>query len=436
MHHHTLRIEKKKKKNCTDFICTVLMLCTTKLSRWRPFLGRRGFNWSRRSYFHSNSGIRCLTVLNPSRPLKSYINQYLKTLDRHQFRTATVIVACTQTYTDDIYRFATAKDDKEDLQKIAFAVDSIPYGAQKKGFSCMFLEDEVKVCDPLPIGCPEFQGDPMNLAGETIHGNTSGKETWKASSSYVSIAYKPNGDIIFPAANTLFSSGTESVIIHNSLDSRTCPGMLLSSVKLVFPNSIKFASISSFAPLKSIGESNLTVTSSVNNMIKTIDGKPAASFLESVREIMDPSELEGNRPPKIFAQITSSTSSYRYEVVAGGGGSWSPRSSMLVLEPQATVLQGDRISFSLARPITGPHSYSNYGITEKCQDLEKDKCSKIVFECTPICESIHEPDLIEYSTDHLIFDTFGIGTENGILVNDIKHSVSGEVTVLPVSENL
>lgn len=378
---------------------------------------------------------KCLTVINSTKTLDVHINDHLEKL--HHFKALSVIIACTPAHVNELYNLINSKDiggHLRPLQRIAFVVDSVPFGAQRKAFSCLFFNDRVGIHDPVPLGAPESMAgvDPTNLAGESVRGNQMGRNTWKSSNSYISISYEPNGDIIFPAANTIFSSGTESVILHNTRDRATFPGMLLSSVKLGLPSDVKLQIVAALAPLKQIGDGDLKVTASVNNMIKTINGRPAASFLESVSEIMDPAEFDANVPRKVFAEVKGSKFSVtsRYEVVAGGGGTWSPRSSMLVLEPQATVSKGDSILFHLAMPLKGPESYEKYGLKQQARALESSDTSKVVLECTPMSESTNEPDLIEYSPDTIIPDSFGIGTENGFLINDIKHSVNGELVVL------
>jgi hypothetical protein len=375
------------------------------------------------------SSFQGLTVLNPSRSIEDYLGDHLA---RHNIRPASIVLAATPQYAIELPELLLKAErfGGKNLQMIAVSVDAIPPAAQRNGFSAMFLHEPASI------------DDARELSDGSSTGKTdkNGRSNWTLSSSFFAFDMRRNGDlqtstVVMPTANTIFHTGAEATMLYRCPnDKLDLSHELLSRLKISLPSSICFSpTIKWSAPMSLIGTGNMEITSAAENMIKSIEGRRAASFLESCKELLN-AELSPETcyiAHKVFAQVHSQDGTIdRYEVVAGGGGQWSPRSSMLVLEPRASLSAGDRIEFYLAKPIYNAQSYRQTELPQTVREIESLSQPALVIECAPVIESSSEPDFVVYEPDSVMDNIFGLASEQGFLLDDIKHAVNGELAIV------
>lgn len=434
-------------------------------------------------------------------------------------------------------------------QIIGAVVDSLAYGSQRDGISVLVFgknnnnnkddsgkdtDYEIEINSAVRLASEEEQ-ERMSIGRPSVRGVVTARNPWTLSDSYLSIQIPGNNSskqsaISIPLANTLFETGTQATLLVNRYskipmtgkrntllggapaeDQFIEPGTLLSALQVTLPffTNSDSLQINSIAPLVKLttntdggggdnGKPHI-ITACKNNMIKTIDRKPAAGFLESCITLMaGPKKQETTGMPsslsrKVFAAIGKSNNNNkqfstetnklkhlqqfkeaygsgesdkqhqqqqqqnnnnhlisetaqtsRYEVIAGGGGSWSPRASMLVLDPHASPDIGDTITFSLSdssMPILS-NSLEYRKLLKSSSKIFNDSFINnndnktttkdnnnvgIVLDCAPILESSknNQADLFEQNT--VLDGVFCAGSEQGVLVDDIKYNVPGEV---------
>ena len=331
-----------------------------------------------------------------------------------------MVLATTPQYSTQLYDYVISNNDNN-VQILGLVVDTVPFASQRNGMSALMMPELLKIQDPIAQDQNEQSG------------SSKGRINWTQSNSFVSLEVGRNTNVILPTANTIFESGTESTLIYNFSEKNVNDMMarvLLSSVRVSLPQSCQFNSESvNWSPLFIIGKADLEISSAKSNMIKTIDGHPAAQFLENAEELQSGTP-ETQRQRRVFAFIQSplDNSTKRFEVVAGGGGTWSPRSSMLVLEPQANLKPGDKITFYLYDPSINDNDAKLQANAANASKVEQ---TKIVIESSPVLESSLQAPAISYASDTLLTTVFGLGCETGFLLNDTKYSVDNEsITIL------
>lgn len=392
-----------------------------------------------------------ISVINPSTTsVADFVNTHKQKL---AFEPAAAIVAVTPQYSESLLDFVVDPTiAAKGLTAVGAAVDALGFGAQRSAMSVLFFDKAFEVTDAHVLD-QEFGDDGKRLgrsgADLTNKGIVSARRTWHTAQGFLSLRMggAKKTEVAVPLANTLFTSGLPSTLVVNK--GHDLAGVLLSSIQLEVPGSLSIQSQAAAAPLLDIGSGAQFVTDSKSNLIKTIDNKSAAFFLESSKTLMEfnPRLHSGTGEKKVFALLTSKddttgeVTKQRFEVTAGGGGAWSPRASMLVLEPQARPLPGMGIQFSLAKDVLigGPGDYQSFlesqGLsisaaaadTQSVSDLT---ASKIVLGCAPVLEFEHEQDLVKYGPDSVMPGMFSLASEQGFLLNDSKYSVPGEVIQL------
>ncbi|CAN6674948.1 hypothetical protein TRVA0_074S00144 [Trichomonascus vanleenenianus] len=370
---------------------------------------RKGVKPLGRRLLNTNAHLK--TVINPTDSIKNYLDVGKNCA----FTPASMIIAGTPQYAEDIYSIV----NKSPIQTVGFAVDSIPFGAQRDGLSIMYLKGPLSLKDIKPMSSDEPTSRSVNARGLV-----NARENWALPESYVSIGADKHTQVIVPGANTLFTLGTEAMISTNMVSSEN---NLLSSLHVELPEIQLEETQAHAAPLVPVHPLGLEITSFKDNMIKTIEDRPAASFLENSSDLMEV-ETESQLKRKVYAVIESPGKPMRrFEVLSGGGGSWSPRASMLVLENGAEFLPGDKISFFYTEP--GKKELELSLLTSIGQ-FEKMGRKRLAFEAAPMLEVVDEASMNPYPKNHVIHDLFGVGSEKGFLLNDSKHSVAGEISIL------
>lgn len=313
------------------------------------------------------------TVVNPRRALVDYLLPHAS-----NNLTKAIIAVSTPELASQLRPLASQFPA---IQTVAIACDSVPLGVQRNGFSWLVLEKQIEMCQLTPL-------------------RPSQSRQWEIKRSSL-IMETPSSTINLPAANTLFTTGIESELhVGNSSH--------LDLAKILLP--CDFRKKTSIEPLQQLTPS-LKITGCTDNMLKTLDGEPASSFLQNLPE------LQTKLGHSVYAGISSNGESPAYvKVVAGGGGSWSVRSKMLVLDPQGpTPRVGDHIQFFLA---TGTLDASQQSQLRSCID-------QTVVEVAPQAESIHEPPYLQFRQNDFL-PVFGFGSEAGFTLNGLQHNVQGE----------
>lgn len=391
-----------------------------------------------------------VSILNPSQTsIKDLVASRSSAL---KFHPKSVLVAATPTFSDSLIEYVTG--EKESVQAVGAVVDALPFGAQRFGVSILFLSEELKVLDAVELD-PSF-GDDSKTAGRsgadlTNRGIVSARRTWHMTQGFLGLSLGGSGqEIAVPLANTLFTSGTNSTLLLSK--GHALANQLLSSVRVSLPaldNGLN--KVTAAAPLLDLKTGANQVTAAKSNLLKTIDNRPAASFLEGSKTLMEfnPRAHSGTGEKKVFVSLTSSSPSsgsaaQRFEVTAGGGGAWSPRASMLVLEPQARPEPGMGVEFYLARDVllSGEGEHEAFlqanGLTTRTSTAASSttatpaELERVVLECAPVVEFEGEGKLILYETDEVLDGVFGVSSEQGFLLDDSKHNVPGEVVELGV----
>lgn len=365
---------------------------------------------------------KAFTVINPSKySLSSFLSHSSLRPHVSLENFASELVVASPQHADELASYVTnGTGNGNGRQVIGLVSDSVPLGGQRNGFSFLLSSERFKLSDAIELDKKLEHSD--NTARRNPRGLYVGVTNWAPSNSFFSLEIGKSTNLILPIANTLFNNGKEATMLYNS-PGEQLSGSFLTSLKASIPGDQSPEPLF-YAPLAPVETEKLTITSCKDNMIKLVNDKAAASYLENAEELKqgDPS-TQINR--KVFAFVHSPNERHprRYQVIAGGGGGWSPRATMLVLEPHATPRKGDSITFS-------------YTISED-NDFKRDLPSiqtsqtlQIVFEACKKLESLNESTQITYPADHVLENTFGAGSEEGFLLNDHKYAVENELVVL------
>ncbi|KAF5096673.1 hypothetical protein D0Z03_001577, partial [Geotrichum reessii] len=288
-------------------------------------------------------------------------------------------------------------------------------------------------------------GDDAKRKGQSganlsSRGIVTARRTWHLPQSFLSVSTgsadrKPAAavsEFVLPLANTLFNNG-----LNNTLVLRNGAGAepeLLASVRIqVTSNDFAIQDTAAgrkhVAPLLKLNTGSQRVTACKSNLLKTIDNKPAAGFLESCEELLKHKAV--NMEKKVFVALEGDKF---YEVTAGGGGAWSPRASMLVIDNDAAPEPGQSVDFYLALGVDKQKyrmEIAEKKLGYKSNSTAKAAVDRIVLECAPIVETFADQEgFVDYAKDTVLGGAFGAGSEQGFLLNERKYNVPGELLEL------
>lgn len=320
------------------------------------------------------------TVVNPTRKLVEYLSTHASnTLAK------SLVAVTTPQYASQLKALPEAFPK---LQVVGFACDTVPLGCQRNGISWLVMENQLKIMDQARLTDDHSRNWASSTAAVRI--TSSPSEPSKLAS---------NVDFGIPAANTLFSTGNLAEIYAGS----NGPLQAL-HIDLQLP--LKPSQV--IRPVIELSDW-LEITSSADNMLKTLNHGRPAQVLE------DHELLQKAVDPQVFAEVESTGEFIK--VVAGGGGLWSPRSSMLVMEPPCQLRKGERLRFWLQE------SKLNSDLESQLASTRSDS---LVAEVAPVPQSLdEEKPYLEFKRDHYL-PVFGFGSETGFMIGDHKHSVVGE----------
>lgn len=364
------------------------------------------------------------TVVNPVKPISQYINEI-------NGRANSLVVATTPDLAPELLDYLDKYPVKSTGTVVGLVSDAIPFGAQRHAMSILALDSRINILDAVAL-------EPSSQPGTK---SKTGRSNWDLSSSFFSMALvNKTGnvvhDITLSTANTLFSTGSQSTLMFKDETQHSdLSGTLLSALRISVPGSWAESADQCVALQPLVGyEEPLIVTGAADNMLKTINGRPAASFLENSSILMNPEGDPHDR--KVFVEITSASTAEvsKYEVIAGGGGTWSPRSSMLVVEPPAVLHKGDQLKFSLSTAIKTVDQFQASPHPEHIEQIQATTQTHISLECASIAESFEEQELFRYPENSVLHHRFGLSSEHGFILDDKKHAVYGESATFTLLE--
>ncbi|PRT53292.1 hypothetical protein B9G98_00912 [Wickerhamiella sorbophila] len=336
------------------------------------------------------------TIANPKHKLVDYLAQHAANK-----LTKSVLVVGTPQYADQL---TSLSKDLSGIQTVAAAVDTVPFGNQRNGFSWAVFDKPIQIQDRISLKSVE-----------------STDTKWSASTAALSFSAAagsagPGAEVSMAAANTLFSNGLSATMFDSD---STEP---LAGLKFELPE--KLMAVGGVRPIEPISDW-LTITSVTDNMLKTLNDTAAASYLENAEALKNADDVDTFL---VFAEINSATGRppQFIKIIAGGGGLWSARSRMLVLEPPASPSVGDQLRFHLAnsRKLSEPALKSLHSHYETYEQHEG-----VVLETALVEEELDQKPLV-HAKKNTFWPVFGMGSERGFLVNNVKHAIPGEIMEL------
>ncbi|KAK9458657.1 uncharacterized protein V1516DRAFT_630181 [Lipomyces oligophaga] len=356
------------------------------------------------------------------------------------FDPKSLLVIATPQYCSELY---------DTISKVEFSypiygmiADVVPPGGQRNGISYLWTSEPIELA-----GSSETLDSirQARQAHETLtHGHetpeargrflSKGGEQWHLARHYAKLQFNNcSKNVSLQCASTIFETGIETLMLAR------LPGQdmeLYGKMELRLPLNISFEQETTVPVLEKlenvsvIGNEprDMYITACKDNVIKTINGKPASSFLEAslaaglFLESPPPettrfSKSKGDENPKNRSVYAVINGNERYKVIAGGGG-WGSRAGMLVIDPDSNLRKGSSIEFWIS---TVPDISAEYelGLGDKIEQ------GKILFECVEPIQFLDSEG--ENLRDEVALENvFGAGSENQFFVDSKKYDVHGE----------
>lgn len=372
------------------------------------------------------------TYIKPTSSLKVLVDDAKLKAKKSGVDPASVVIAATASHAAELIDIsvnlheAKTKSQNNDLltqdQLIAFAVDSIPFGAQSNAVSVFVSDRKIPIESSFELDTQFGDDNQVNLrsgAALSERGVVSGRRVWKLTEGVVGFEIEGKGNtqqIGIPLANTFFQNGLPNTLI---VDDKIYGSVQLGSI---LSSDFELNHKSSFAPLRKLNTGAKILTSCKSNMLKTIDNVPAAGFLERCADLqVAPTSTASSAERRVFVKLANKGF---YEITAGGGGSWSPRASMLVIDPSSSPEAGDSVEFYL--------SDSSIKLSKEEREVVKNNQNTLnfVFECGFVQEELPNSissETVSYEKDTVIEGLWGFGSEKGFIVGEKKYNAPGEM---------
>lgn len=296
------------------------------------------------------------------------------------------------------------------MQVLVAGVDGVVPNGTRNGVSELWLDDyltfgksiELSKKDSTP---PLRESDGIHVVGAKTH--------WKNIDAGLRLYFGDNS-VDLSLANTAFSTNTLATLFFfqpKHLQEKTKDsnmGEMLCELTAALPNLEPQLS----GPLSEdrwirLTDEELRVTKFHGNLIKSINGKSAASFLEKSEKLMS----FASKDTKVYVKLYNGDLCKKYEVIAGGGG-WGAKADLLAISPEAKPQNGDRLEFFMVSPD------DRYG-----EMTSAVVSNRIRFECIPEATSYGG----EVPASQEVENLFGCGCESGFEVNEVNHRSAGEV---------
>ncbi|KAI5956556.1 hypothetical protein KGF54_001031 [Candida jiufengensis] len=332
-----------------------------------------------------------------------------------KFIPKSVLVFSTPTNLPQIIQDSIDLFQNEQLQVIVAGIDTmIPY-SHRNGVSELWLDQ------PIKIGASTLleEKDKLNEPPRESDGlnPVTARKNWKNISGSLNIKLKNEMDASISLANTVFSTGSIITLFYfDPILKVAHSGEHLCDLDIELPRGVVPTHSSvliedKWTPLYP-GES-FKVTGCAGNLLKTIEQKPAAKFLENNDKLMS----LGSKETEVYVKLRKHGNSLveRFKVTAGGGG-WGVKADLIALSPEAKPKKGDEVEFFMVTPDDRYLSKHNDGNISKFQN-------SIAF-----ARSYEEINFNEFEEEkeHVFENVFGCGSEHGFVFNGVKHDSPGE----------
>lgn len=334
------------------------------------------------------------------------------------FTPKSVVLLSSPAYLNSTIDAAIKLFEEKKLQIIVAGVDSVPHGGTS-GVSELWMDEFFKVKDGIfldekdDLNKPPRQSDGVNVVGA--------RKNWKLIDSAFSFKLAKNVDVSVNLANTAFVNDNLVTLFYlqpPQIDDETTArysDRALCDLQVELPTSAHNAVMKVHDRWTALAsEKPLFVTNCIGNLIKGLNGRSAAKFLEQNDQLMS----IGSKDTEVYVKLYRENTEYRYQVIAGGGG-WGPKADTLVVSPEAKVQKGDRIEFFMVTPEN-----------KKGQNEIETRNGSFVFE------RINEASGFGHDSSEVegVRSVFGCGTEVAYHVNNVLHLSAGETVVVEMGE--
>lgn len=301
------------------------------------------------------------------------------------------------------------------LLVLVAAIDTIVPNSHRNGVSELWSDESFTVGSSVLLDeRDDLHKGPGELDGINV---VTARKNWKTIKSNLALNLE-HLHVDLKLANTVFSTGNLVTLYYFGPGENSGHTLCELAVKMkMFEKPPTMEVTDNLTALYETGEDRFTITESVGNVIKAIDGKSASGFLQNNDLLMGIASKETEVYVKVFPKEGGEL---KYQVVAGGGG-WGSKASRLVLSPHAKISKGDGISFYMLTP--------EAKLTKPDEDVKKFP-KGVIFE-----SSFLETGYGAEGEDEVVLEgIFGCGCEGGVYVDGVEHGSAGERILLREKE--
>lgn len=332
------------------------------------------------------------------------------------FKPRSVVLLTTPTNLPQIIEQSIDIHQTKDIQVVVAGIDTMVPNWHRNGVSELWMDEPVQINHSVQLDeRDDFDAQPNESDGIHI---VVARKNWKSVDSKLKIALNEGTSVEMQLANTVFSTGNMVTLFY--LDGKTSnSGQTLCELSMQLPTGIvmndsQVLTTDRWQPLYDYTtEEPFHISNCIGNLVKEVNGKSAAGYLESNNKLMS----IGSKDTQVFVKIYSANDPavHKYEVIAGGGG-WGAKANIIALSPEAKPQKADRIEFYMLTP---SERFSN-----ALNTISVDKASNSF-----IFESSYEQQGYEQESSDPEFQIeklFGCGCEEGYVLNGVKHLSAGE----------
>lgn len=300
----------------------------------------------------------------------------------------------------------------------------VPY-SNRNGVSELWINQPLKIGKSLlleerdDVNDPAQESDGLNIIVAT--------KNWKNIKSNLGIKLRNDMTLNLNLANTVFSTGSLITLFYFShQEGLKHLGQHLCDLQIELPRGV--VSRHSHVSIRDNwtdlypGSNSFTITKCIGNLLKTVDNKPAAKFLEDNNKLMS----IGSKDTEVYVKIKKPNSNTieRFKVIAGGGG-WGAKADIIALSPEAKLEKGSEIQFYMVTP---EDRFLEQSLHHGVEEYEN------AFAFTNSYEQIGYSEHDTQLEGQKVYDNvFGCGSEHGFFFNGIKHNSPGESIIVKLA---
>lgn len=322
-----------------------------------------------------------------------------------EFQPQSLLVFATPTNLTRVIDQTIKLYEQEKIPVVVAGVDSI-INSNRNGISELWSDEPIKINNYKIL-----QDEPETLRESDGINVVSAKVNWKNIESNFQINFGIN-TLKINLSNTIFQTN-KLVTLYFLNEFNDGSGRTLSDLSIDIPLETKILK-SSDKWIKLTDK--LVISDFKGNLLKSINNKSAASFLEQNKQLLAISSKETEVYCKIYSK--SRDHPLKYEVIAGGGG-WGAKANIIALSPEAKVSKGDLIEFYMLTPKDK---------ATKETILFDELINKFTLEST--YEELSYND--DTTSEQILPGVLGCGSEQGFSYNGIKYASNGEVLTLQI----